>query len=259
MLLTVVPSFLSVLPLPTQAGTREDHTDPRCAGLCPVGTYCPAGSSEAVSCEKGQYTSNEGSFSCFDCSLGTYAPNQGASECSACGVGTFAAETGLSACSDCDTGGFCPDAGAASAAVYQQCPAGTYNPDQGSSSVAACKACATGKASPIPGSSDPNVCKECLPGSVAPSDGTSVCNLCEAGKFQGEKGKTACETCTLGCEQAAWRSNPDAFKAATDSLTRLALTKTSHASLAFAQTTALKAPRPRCRAREARTRMQILQ
>ena len=199
---------------------------------CTVGTAQSQGKATGcLQCDVGSYSAINGSVMCFPCSLGTHSPSRGAEECTPCSAGSFSSSPGASVCEECAVGGYCPDAGAASALVYKQCPAGTYNPDRGSSSAAACKACAAGKASPIPGSSDPDACKECLPGSVAPSDGTGVCTLCEAGKFQGEKGKTACETCTLGCEQAAWRSNPDAFKAATDSLTRLALTKTSHACL----------------------------
>ena len=181
-----------------------EHTSLSCAGSCPEGHYCGAGTVAPNPCPTGTIQPEQGVRrvgGCIRCSPGSYGdevanPNV---TCTACAVGSFSEDAGASACTDCPVGGFCASSGAASARqTFEQCPTGYYNPDVGATSNASCRACAPGTANPVPGSSSSDVCRACLPGSHASEPGTAICALCEAGKWQGQANKTACEDCVRG-------------------------------------------------------------
>jgi len=105
------------------------------ATICPKGAYCPANTTEPVSCPKGTYNSVKGKSSaleaCINCPAGSYCPLQtngyGASYPTPCGVGTYSSVTMADAsgvCMKCPGGTTCPSKGMS---VATPCPAGTYS------------------------------------------------------------------------------------------------------------------------------------
>lgn len=57
---------------------------------CPVGNYCPAGSSKATKCPAGTYRNKRKGKSeadCFKCPTGTFNKETGATSCKVCGTG----------------------------------------------------------------------------------------------------------------------------------------------------------------------------
>jgi len=98
--------------------------------ICPLGTYCPTGSSQPVQCEDGAYMNVTGASTCLSCPAGSYCtyPFIDPSPCSAghycpegtgmyqlaCPVGTFSADLGLqnvNGCTECPGGQFCASTG----------------------------------------------------------------------------------------------------------------------------------------------------
>ena len=66
--------------------------------VCPEGTFCPVGTSEAVPCAPGTFNNVSEQEICVRCEAGTYAPTDGAATCSDCPTGTY-----LSDASDYET------------------------------------------------------------------------------------------------------------------------------------------------------------
>ena len=112
-------------------------------GPCPVGHYCPNGTSYPLGCPAGSYNPTTGLSECITCPAGYYCP-----ENSTAYLGN-----------DCPVGHYCP-AGTGSMNQYP-CDKGYYNGIAGKQSVSDCLPCDPGKYCATPGLSTPSGdCKE---------------------------------------------------------------------------------------------------
>lgn len=113
-------------------------------GVCPVGHYCPTGTTVPLPCAAGAFSNVTGLSTCHQCPAGYYcllgADNY---------VGT-----------PCDPGYYCP-AGTTSATQYP-CPAGTFYNLTMATSVSDCLPCPGGEFCATPGLSAPT--GKCSPG-----------------------------------------------------------------------------------------------
>ncbi|CBZ54547.1 hypothetical protein NCLIV_049760 [Neospora caninum Liverpool] len=188
-------------------------------GLCPKGTYCPAGSARPRLCGIGKYCSDEGAgsekgqcragfwcpggYSCPSksttptaviCTKGHYCP-AGAAEPIPCPQGEHQPGVGQSECvacpagkacgaatdpDDCPAGYFCP-AGTVFAHQFP-CPAGSYSAETGNVSSDECQPCPEGRVCDEPGTPTARVL--CPQGYYCPegTDGPHS-NPCEAGQY----------------------------------------------------------------------------
>ena len=186
------------------------------AGVCPPGTYCPAGSPEPQLCPAATFSNVSGLRSveeCTNCTAGQFCDTPGLSspvgECDAgyyCPIGSTSAFEIV-----CDLGAFCPTG----SETPQGCPEGTYSNATGLKSVGQCSPCpgglycaGIGLTTPTgpcgvgfycpPGQIDPQpadfVCPEsffCTPGSVAPRQ-------CDGGSFTAANQSSECTVCPAG-------------------------------------------------------------
>ncbi|KAI4815467.1 hypothetical protein KUCAC02_005611 [Chaenocephalus aceratus] len=180
--------------------------------ICPIGHYCPMGSTSPLLCPDGTYFNSTGAEECDDCLSGTYClSGEGVQPCPAghycfggsvegilpCPPGTYSPQFGLSQveqCLICPAGFYCEDWG-----LFEPtgpCQAGYYciagvnfqNPD-GNFSTGVGGTCPKGKYCPE-GISLP---LPCPPGTYSNSlhlTDVSGCNPCPAGVFCGTAGLT---------------------------------------------------------------------
>ena len=94
--------------------------------MCPLGHYCPQGSTNPTVCPAGNYSSTPGSISCPPCPAGRYCPE-----------GTEDPNENI-----CPRGYYCPQSTPTADAF--PCPQGTFNNVTGSVSVTACLQCQNG-------------------------------------------------------------------------------------------------------------------
>lgn len=106
-------------------------------GPCPIGSYCPNGTSYPLGCPAGTYNPSTGLAECIQCPAGYYCPENST---------TY---TG----NDCPKGHYCL-AGTGSMNQYP-CSIGTYNDYTGKQSSADCVPCEPGKYCATPGLSVP--------------------------------------------------------------------------------------------------------
>lgn len=132
-------------------------------GPCPIGHYCPVGSSYPVPCPEGTYQTATGQAVCLDCPAGRYCDETGISTAAdlaakLCAAGHFCSggtkvekpiRTTHSG-SICSSGKFCEQGDA----VENPCPGGTYDRRKG---IDACMKCPNGYYCPV-GSTVPIVC-----------------------------------------------------------------------------------------------------
>ena len=210
---------------------------PTCAGACPTGSYCtagtqqpqnctrghwcPVGAPSPIPCSTGTYNPEEGSGSesaCLVCSSGTYclpgsaeeaqcAPGtyndqEGQVRCTNCAAGTFQGSYGATACEACTAGNFCPTASFAE----RPCLPGTYSDRLSLRSADECDVCPLGSSCGT-GSTHPT---PCAPATFASVEGSPVCPKCAAGSFQHAIGQSACKVCKPGyyCEEGATTEVP---------------------------------------------------
>jgi len=160
--------------------------------LCPVGKYCPQGSSKPEPCPLGTYQSSSGHSTCRRCPAGyfcgvfsgTINPTlcgqgnkcpSGSSEPTSCELGTYQDENDSDSCKVCPGGYFCGDI------------SGTINPKMCPSKAY----CSVESSAPIkcpPGTigiremlTSPDECSQC-PGGRYCSDG-DISGVCSAGYF----------------------------------------------------------------------------
>jgi hypothetical protein len=184
-------------------------------GLCPIGAYCPRGTTQAQSCDPGTYNSFPGMRSASDCipctqgyycsgssnptptaqcSAGYYctggasAPTQysaepgyytivGSSQQIQCPAGTFSSSPNSVACTPCTSGKYCNSFGMIEGLT---CPAGFFCVTGAINPVP----CALGTLNPTAGLAVTSACQPCTPGSYCGSTGlTAVSGLCSAGYF----------------------------------------------------------------------------
>jgi hypothetical protein len=204
----------------------DQQLTPLCAGLCPAGKicgeprtmvpidcdaggYCPPGTSRAVPCPSGSFSSATnlsdstqctacpnghsciaGSTAPAPCAAGSYVNAERASICTLCAGGEFQTHIGATACEVCSGGNFCPPG----ASAELPCRDGTYSNAPRLSIASQCDPCPPGSSCTV-GSTAP---RGCMPGSVAPGASQQTCTPCEMGTFQREEGKTACIVCSVG-------------------------------------------------------------
>ena len=101
-------------------------------GPCPIGHFCPIGTSYPQPCQKGTYTNRTGQSKCEDCCSGYYC-----------------IENSTSCILECPEGYYCPK-GTGEPFQYP-CPAGTYNNSTRKSSINDCVSCDAGKYCPKSG------------------------------------------------------------------------------------------------------------
>jgi hypothetical protein len=100
--------------------------------ICPIGSYCPTGSTTHIFCPNGTYSNHTGAAVCYVCPEGFYCTNRDNAE-------------------QCPAGYFCPEG---TGADIQPCPAGTYSPVLGLIRQSQCTQCDGGKYCQIPGLSE---------------------------------------------------------------------------------------------------------
>ncbi|CAM9249368.1 unnamed protein product, partial [Phaeothamnion confervicola] len=96
-------------------------------GLCPSGSFCPAGAAGPVgplACPQGAFCPGEGNANFTLCPPGTYQPQTAQSSCLRCPIGFHCPEFGLPAPRVCPAGRVCDVTGAA--AADQPCPEGHF-------------------------------------------------------------------------------------------------------------------------------------
>ncbi|XP_071505048.1 uncharacterized protein [Diadema antillarum] len=101
-------------------------------GVCPIGFYCPIGTTLPIPCPNGTYASTEGQAECTTCQAGYYCPE-----------GSTGYDT-----NPCPAGHYCPP-GTTFAEQYQ-CPSGTFNNQTMSQNASACISCTAGYYCPSP-------------------------------------------------------------------------------------------------------------
>ncbi|KAE8591947.1 hypothetical protein XENTR_v10018612 [Xenopus tropicalis] len=111
---------------PCQAGyfCKSDFTGD--GGECPVGHYCPQGSTQPLSCPAGTYNNLQRQDDCFLCPPGYYCPGN----------------TSDYSVFQCPSGFYCPEG--TKHATQFPCPRGFYNPDPNTQSLDSCLSCLPG-------------------------------------------------------------------------------------------------------------------
>ena len=190
-------------------------TDPSTGGVCPPGTYCPAGSANATICPRGHFCPTQSSVP-SPCKAGTYnageaAPNssycvlcdaghycvEGSFEPVPCPTGTYTTAEGneaLSFCSTCHAGFYCEIPEGSNTSVEVPCDEGYYCPAGQSASTFRCPPgyfCPAGASEPTP--CDPSYFQ---PLTLQTSD--SSCTTCPSGYFCPEAGMATPEVCPRG-------------------------------------------------------------
>jgi hypothetical protein len=151
---------------------------------CPIGHYCPAGTSQPNVCPPGTFTDTQQNSACLRCTSGHYCTNGSHPQ-------------------DCPAGFYCP---AGTGYVWQPCPAGTYSSLTGLANETQCTVCPGGSycseinATAVSGPCSPGY--YCAYGSnmVAPSGGNSGdAGICPVGHYckSGTSVPTACPAGTF--------------------------------------------------------------
>ena len=186
---------------------------------CPIGSYCPSGSTVALLCPAGTYGQGTHGVSmeqaCADCHAGYH-----------CAAGT----EGMSMMNQCPEGSYCPPG----APFPTPCPAGTYSDVRGATTRAVCLLCPEGYFCPAgtaryavngcppgffcpPGTgsgfengcpvgtysaeyrlSAATQCIQCPSGYSCPTVGMTAATPCQTGYYQPEPGSSACRPCEPG-------------------------------------------------------------
>ena len=164
--------------------------------ICPVGSFCPQGSSTPHLCTAGEYCAQTGLSSPTGLCLAGYYCDQGS---------TMANQT------SCSEGRYCPEG----TAVPIPCPLGTFSPNTGNSMRNDCLSCTPGYSCSSMGLTEPNeMCSEgyyCPRGQVTSTPVEYVCPLghfcpenssqpigCFPGTYQDQLGQEQCKICPAG-------------------------------------------------------------
>jgi hypothetical protein len=176
---------------------------------CTAGSYCPAGASSPLPCERGTYSNatdlvsasqcsqckaghfcSIGSVKATPCAKGHYSDKDLSHACEPCRPGTFQKHSGATECIECEPGSFCQEGSSSPL----PCPAGTYSNRTDLTSEDQCTVCAAGTFC----STRSIAATECSPGSYASTEGSGSCRFCEAGTYQEATSATACKRCAMG-------------------------------------------------------------
>jgi len=165
--------------------------------ICPPGSYCPGGTTEAIPCPLGRVNSEEGAIECIPCEKGFYSPVLGALVCLPCVAGKYQDEIGASECKTCLAGTFQNEM---AATECKDCPAGKFSGQDG---AIACTDCPKGKYNPIAGQSE---CLNCDAGEYQDEVGQTTCKACEPGNYSNIQGAAECIPCAAGSSQSNFGS-----------------------------------------------------
>lgn len=182
--------------------------------ICPVGHYCPMGSSVEMKCEKGKYNPDPGQASCLECPEGRVCPDEAMTapkECSAghycpagsnrereCPIGTYSPFTNLKSkdeCIDCEPGWYCSELG--KTGPTGKCKPGFVCPKK---AVTPTPASIYSFALNYPG--------QCPQGYICPEESAAP-TPCLIGTYNDNSGQTACKACPKGkyCDELAMTTN----------------------------------------------------
>ena len=199
----------------------------QCAGPCPRGFYCKAGTWQLTACTPGHSCSigtarpipcPEGTYSsasnlksedqCLTCPKGSFCPARSLSP-TLCSPGKYASVPGLPACEQCPAG---TQQGGVGATSCPACDLG-YSCWKGSSTAFPCEEGRFGNATDLKDAAECTMCpagsacsigsvvpRECLAGEYQDWAGQGTCKQCDrsAGHYQPGEGATSCLTCTPG-------------------------------------------------------------
>ena len=192
----VHPSTSMTCPAGTFSPFALSHNSTVCK-KCPIGHFCPAGSSTALSCP-----------------VGTYLPTEGATElteCIPCIEGFSCPTSALQFPNHtCAQGHFCPT-GTQYPTQYM-CPAGTFTFSESLASFDQCELCQPGKACKAGTGFSGNLadsCRQghfCPEGTVSPED-----NTCPPGTYSNARNLTSasqCSVCPAGLYCLAGSASP---------------------------------------------------
>ena len=117
----------------SEPSSENPHTG--IGDVCPVGHFCPEGSSQPIPCEGGAYSLSEGQAECTTCPATHYC----------------FAQSSIPVV--CPTGYFCPEGTATF--LDRPCPAGTFNNYTGAAAIHECTTCHPGEYCPTSGLATP--------------------------------------------------------------------------------------------------------
>lgn len=176
---------------------------------CPVGYFCPEGTSVARPCLPGTYsvsTSLTSASECTEtnvghyapagskqqtkCSPGTVQPDAGKGSCDQCEAGSYQNGEGEQACVACEPGSYCPKG--ASAAL--PCKEGSYSNSTSLTDASECTETNVGHYA----SAGSKHQTKCSPGTVQPDAGKGTCDHCVEGSYQKDEGGSECTVCGAG-------------------------------------------------------------
>ena len=203
--------------------------------VCPLGSYCPPGSTTPEPCDAGTYGDSTGfrsSFECVKCNPGTYCPDRGMTATGSNCTAGYYCKSGSKSKNPRDgiTGNICPKGAYCVAGVSDPapCTSGKTTLFEGATAESDCKPCYPGYYCPnIADTSDVSIAEAlqrlpCDKGKYCPSesgegiacpvghycpqdtlsDGSIIGSVfprpCEQGTFSSEKNRDLCEECTAG-------------------------------------------------------------
>jgi len=209
---------------------------------CPIGSFCPLGSSQPTPCGPGTYNAGINATTCSACTAGTYSLTLGAissATCQQCPAGSYC--TTPATIATCPVGFYCP----AGTQNPIGCAIGTYSSGSGASAVSTCTPCTPGTTSNVGADSCMNIssppgfywppssqsiipcpagtylsnsyggqtitdCLQCTAGSYCPRPASVTPTPCASGTYSNSIGAITCKICPVGfnCTTAGGTTTP---------------------------------------------------
>ncbi|XP_034024621.1 neurogenic locus notch homolog protein 4-like [Thalassophryne amazonica] len=171
--------------------------------VCPVGHFCPIGSSSPIVCPDGTHSNFTGAAECDDCPPGTYCLS--GESVQLCPAGHYCLGGGVAGILPCPPGTYSPHVGLSQVEQCLICPAGFYCEDWGLFEPSGrCQAgfyCRAGVNFPNPdGNFSTGVGGVCPKGKFCP-EGTSVPSPCPLGTYSSSlylPDSSGCSPCPAG-------------------------------------------------------------
>ena len=193
-------SFTPMSPLLSLVGDTLQCTNTSTGGVCPIGSYCPEGSSMPRLCTPGYYCNTTGlSAVTGPCDAGYYCN----------GSSPVSNPVGAPYGSTCPSGFYCPEA----TGSPLPCPLGTFSVSSSNTDINNCLPCTAGRYCSSPALSAPNgICGEgvycplgqsnpegllCPVGHRCPRESDAAIP-CESGSYQPSQGQSVCFECPAG-------------------------------------------------------------